>query len=187
MIGTLMLSAPIAAKHLTFGFHETEDRLIILAQDSEGRSTSLLMTRRLTARLINALATVLERSNVVASTAPAEIRDAIVLMEHQGALTGSDLSSQGQAEPTKEPVASEPTKAATTAPALVSKIDVKTAPMEFHLAFHGVAGAPVTATLNRVDLHRVVDVLKRKAEAAEWNIPIVASWLEPGETQFVLN
>jgi hypothetical protein len=172
------------AKQLTFGFNETEDRLVLIARDGHDKAVAFALTRRLTGRLINGLATVLERSNTFASTAPAEMRDDIILMEHQGALSGT-----GEEQPdTSGAWSSGEGTLRLNAPAhLVTKIDIKTAPTDFQILLHTNDGVQIGTKLNRVDLHRVVEVIKRKAEAADWNIQIGALWLEADQTDLVLN
>ena len=79
---------PIAASQLTFAYSESEDRLTLLARDAAGGAVHVLLTRRLTERLINGLAQLLEQSSPLAQTAPADLRSDIILMEHQDALFG---------------------------------------------------------------------------------------------------
>jgi hypothetical protein len=166
------------AKQLTIGFSETEDRLVVLASDGPAKGVALALTRRLTGRLINGLATMLERSSPVATTAPAEVRDDIILMEHQGALTGTGEGARGTGAS-----ASVQIKAV---PRLVTKITITSTPADFRMALFGPDIDSVGLTLSRTDLHRVVEALKRKAEAADWHIQIDASWLDPDQSDIVL-
>lgn len=183
------MSATVAAFHavrFTVLFHEAEDRLLVLASDAKGGQEGLVLTRRLTARLINGFATILERSNIAASTAPDELRNDIVLMEHQGALAGSELLAPVGEPQTQAPAASTGGKVQIR-PRLVTSVDVKTNPTDFHMVLKAAGGLPVAVVLNRLDLHRIVELLRQKAEAAGWNLQIEADWLGDDQGQLTLN
>ena len=167
-------------------FAENEDRLLLLAFDAHGAQAGLMLTRRLTARLVNGLANLLERSNVVASTAPEELKSDIILMEHQGAL------SQGKALASNDGVQQGRGASAGTATAKlperpVATVNIKTNPKDFHILFQAPGDAPVATAMNRVDLHRFLELLKRQAETAGWNLQIDAAWLGDDHSQFTVN
>jgi hypothetical protein len=136
--------------------------------------------------LINGLAVILERSNVAASTAPDELRSDIVLMEHQGALAGVPAAAQGgEASSQATPGSSGATVQIN--PRLVTSVDIKTNPTDFHMVLKAAGGVPVAVVLNRLDLHRLVELLKRQADMAGWNLQIEADWLGDDHSQLTLN
>lgn len=166
-------------------FLEEEDRLLLLASDAAGAQEALVFTRRLTARFINGLAALLEQSNVVASTAPSELRNDIVLMEHQGAVFGLDASPSGEAQG-QSPAASTG-ETVQVRPRLVTAAQITMHPADFHMVLQAPGGLPVAVVLNRFDLHRVVELLKRKAEDAGWNLQIDVGWLGDDKSLLTIN
>lgn len=172
------------ATHLKIVFHESEDRLVILASNTTGKQDALMLTRRLTARLINGLAAILEQSNIAASKASDDLRNDIILMEHQVAIAVGQPSSEGV---TGQPGKLLPLETTQLRPRLVSKVNIMTNPLDFHVVLQGAHGAPVGLVVNRVELHRVVEVLKRQAEGAGWNLQIDANWLGDDQGQLTLN
>lgn len=171
---------PIAASQLTFAYSEPEDRLTLLARDAAGGAVHVLLTRRLTERLINGLAQLLEQSSPLAQTAPADLRSDIILMEHQDALFGK---GRAQAESVE---AAEP---ATPVPLtqLVLTIDVEVRPRTFEIGMRAGETALIRLSLDRHSVHRLVEALGQRAEAAGWNLVLGAAWLEPDQTQIVFN
>ncbi|WIJ24034.1 hypothetical protein [Devosia sp. RR2S18] len=177
-------SSAFTATQLKILFHEPEDRLIVLALDAGGGQQALLLTRRLTARLINGIASIIERSNTAASKAPDAMRSDIVLMEHQGAIAGVGQGNTGVSKPETDASAGETIQ---VTPRLVTTVNIKVTPKDFHMVVQGGGGAPVAVVLNRLDLHRLVELLKRQAEAAGWNLQIEADWLGDDHGQLTLN
>jgi hypothetical protein len=169
---------------LSFGYNEQEDRLALLGKDDQGRTAALLLTRRFTQRLINGLAGLLERTSPLAAQAPTEMRSDIVLIEHQGALSDPAKGPSTEAKRTAPP---SPRGVPAGSLQLVVKINVKTTRTEFQMILEASKGPPVAMNLNRLDLHRFLDLLKRRADAADWNIQVGVPWLEPDQTHFVLN
>ena len=164
------------------GFDASEDRLVLTTSIS-GDQASFLLTRRLTARFINGIAVVLERSSISASRAPNEMRSDIILLEHQGAITGVG----NRLSPTKAPPVTEDRELAERARRLISNIKLKTKPKSFQLTLQAGSAAQAVVNLGRLDLHRFVEMLKRQSEKAGWNLQIEAGWLGNDEGQFTLN
>ena len=171
----------IVATNLRFAYNETEDRLNLLATDAQSQGVHAALTRRLTDRLINGLAQLLEQSSAVAVQAPAEMRDDIILMEHQDALYG-----QGQTPTLTEPGTSE-AMPNLPVPRLVTAIDVSITATTFEIRVRDTQTPLIALSLNRLQVHRLVEALSQRAEAAGWNIPVNVAWLEPGQTEIVLN
>lgn len=183
------MQLPVKATSLTFKYSEPEDRLAVLASEPAGGKIGLVLTRRLIGRLINGLAGILEKSSLAASYAPAEMRDDVVLLEHQGAISSKGAPPQERQsvtdmDPARSP-AQEPVQVQTVH---IQSIDISVKPAHFELALKDGKLQPIVAmNIGRPELHRVLDMLTRKAEEADWNIRIEAKWLEPGQTSVSLN
>ena len=172
---------PIVAASLQFAYGEAEDRLTLLASDAEARGVHVTLTRRLTERLVNGLAHLLEQSSSVAVQAPAEMRDDIILMEHQTALFGQgEPPADKETEPSDE-ISSLP------APQLVTAMDINLTRATFELQMRFGETPLIHLSLNRLQVHQLVEVLSQRAESAGWNIAVGATWMEPGQTKIVLN
>lgn len=180
--GFMTATLPIVATNLRFAYNDTEDRLTVLATDAQSQGVHVALTRRLTERLVNGLAQLLEQSSALAVKAPAEMRDDIILMEHQDALYG-----QGQAAADPGTGDALPDLPDLPAPRLVTAIDVNVTPTTFAVRVRDAQTPLIALSLGRLDVHRLVEALSQRAEAAGWHIPVSAAWLEPGQTQIVLN
>jgi hypothetical protein len=176
------LQLPIKATSLTFTFNETEDRLVVLASNSAGAKIGLLLTRRMTGRLINGLAGILEKSSLTASHAPAEMRGDVVLLEHQGAISDTGAHERIKSAPDIDAlqVAQQTVH--------IESIDVSVKLTHFEIVLQdGRLQSIVDLAVGRAELHRVLALLKHKSGEADWNIRIDAGWLEPGQTSLTLN
>jgi hypothetical protein len=138
---------------------------------------ALALTRRLTGGLINGLCVILERSSIAVSKAPADLRDDVILLEHQGAISAQNTPQSPAPRP----------QVPRDSARLVTHIEITKTPTEFLVAFRDPKGTLVQSKLTRTGLHRMLDVISHHAEAAGWNISIDASWLEPGQKTIVFN
>lgn len=175
MTGTL----PLQAHALSFSYSEAEDRLVLCVDSQEGQRLTILATRRLTARLLNALASLVERSSLVARQAPLPLRDDVVLLEHQGAL---QAARQAAAASPPRPAPS-PAPSPLLPPALLAAVDVRTKPAHFSLTFRDSQQALATCDVTRAELHRLIQALLTKVAEADWGIRVEASWLGAGQQQ----
>jgi hypothetical protein len=175
-------SLPIAAARLAFSYSEGEDRILLLGWDAQQNGVSTAMTRRLTNGLVNGLAHLLERSNMLASTAPADLRGDIILMEHQDALYGGT-----QDAPAGEETEVKETPQTVPAPFLVHAVDVNITPQTFEILFRDLQNPLIRLSLTRPEVHRIVEALTQRAQAAGWNMSVEAAWLDPAQTEIVFN
>ncbi len=180
-----MVTLPIKAAHLSFAYDQAEDRLMVLASNAGGETIALQLTRRLTGRIVNAVAQLLEKSSSAAQHAPAEMRDDMILLEHQGALqsrasaTSPEAAASGEAEPVP--------KKLVRPPQLVQTISITTHPRSFALVIKGAKQDLAALSVSRMDLHRILETIRRVADKANWQISIDASWLMPEDSEVVLN
>lgn len=179
-----MKGIPIRARSISFLYSGTEDRLVLLV-DSRGRQrVSILVTRRLVSRLLNALASLLERSSLAARQAPYPLRGDVVLLEHQGAVQAGAQQAATAPPPASAP---EPQPQLLLVPTLLTAIDISTKPSHFSLTFRDARQALVTCDLTRAELHRVVKALLAKVSEADWAVRVDAAWLEAGQQSTVFN
>lgn len=181
---------PLRAHKLSFSYSEAEDRLLVLADGQGGERVTILVTRRLTARLLNALASLLERSSATARQAPSPLRDDVVLLEHQGAVQAAARQVASAPKPTSAPApvsVPEAPPQLLLPPTLLAAIDVKTKPSHFSLTFRDARLTLATCDLTRAELHRVVQVLLIKMDEVDWNIRVEATWLGAGQISTVVN
>jgi hypothetical protein len=179
-------------RRIAFGFVEDEDRLAIaLVADEE--SVTLLLTRRLTGRLLRALTELLAKSSPVMARAPVDMKKDVLLFEHLSA-------RQEEAGPASPSAASPPSdmSGAPGAPAdesaaglsagdrshregLLKKLDIETLPHCFRLVLTARGDISVSLALNRSELHRLLASLHAVARTAEWQLEAEAGWLVDGE------
>lgn len=169
---------------LAIGFNPLEDRIILDCGAGTGAAVFLL-TRRLTAQLLNGIAAVLERSNALASKTAGDVRTGIILMERQGALAHGRRLAAPQAQKREgELKVASPVKIKGR---LVTNVQLTTKPRSFELVLQAGRTPPATLVLSRMELHRILEVLKQQAEKAGWNIQLEADWLEDHAGQLTLN
>ncbi len=169
------------------GYSPQEDRLVLTVSDSDA-SRSIHFTRRLTSKLINALAHILERSNEVVGKVPAALRDDVILLEHIQALgrrsparnppTGAQPGSSGTA-------AGAPARARTAH--LAVKMTIAPTPPGFHLVLFGRSGPLLQARMNRAELHRFLELFRGHADKAGWNLVMESAWLQSEQSDVVIN
>jgi len=162
--------------HISLGYSQSEDRLVLWIGSGEGAPT-LHLTRRLTGMLLNGLAGILARSSAMAAQAPADLRDEVVMMEHQGATTAAG------------PVPADPASLPPPAPPiLVQTVNITTHTTSFSLVLRTGEDTEVASLrLSRAELHRVIELLRRQSDVAGWALPVDAGWLAPVSGQVTVN
>jgi len=161
-----------------------------VASDESGKQLTLLLTRRLTGRLINGFASLLEKSSIKVAKAPAEMRNDVVLLEHQWALTKARKTKGG--EKSAEAPAVQPRVRTKSAPGsflgtLVTGVNVTTYSSHFGVIVKNGSDIVLDFTATRSELHRILDMLRTKANQADWGITLSATWLEPASPRVVMN
>ena len=178
---------PRPRSSLACGYSPQEDRLVLTVTDKE-TSRSIHFTRRLTSKLINALAHILERSNEVVGKVPAGLRDDVFLLEHIQALgrrsAARDQQTAARAD-SGRPVAATPARTRTAH--LAVKMTIAPTPPGFHLVLFGRSGPLLQARMNRAELHRFLELFRGHAEAAGWNLVMESTWLQSEQSDVVIN
>jgi hypothetical protein len=176
-----LTSTAAPTRSLKLGYDPTQDRLSLVLTDGTEPSIDLRLTRRFTQILLNGLAGIVERSSKIASQAPAEMRDDVILMEHQRALNPSGTPRNATSW------LPAMTRSKALPARLVSGVKVSVKPSRFELTIEADNEAVVTLPLDRLQLHRLLEQFKQHAEFADWKINIEAAWMEPEQTELVIN
>jgi hypothetical protein len=167
-------------------YHAAEDRLACVATAADNSQLALMVTRRLTTRLVNGFAHLLERTSLAAQEAPERARGDIVMFEHQGA-----IASGAQAAPAAESLPSQGISKGTETTRLPSMlmdaIDIKIRPKLFILSLKSGGKAVAQMQVTRADLHRLLALLRRKCDEADWDIKNETSWLDLDAGSMTLN
>lgn len=184
--GSVVTKHPLAVRLLSLLYNEAEDRLVFVAADEAGTRLAPVLTRRLTARLIDGVAAILEKSNLAASTMPADIQADLVLLEHQEAVAhrpyGSSKTDGGS------PDARPETGRRMQLPNIfVTSVDIVTRPTHFEIHIRNGKAVAAHFNCNRPELHRVLDMLVARASQADWGIAVKAEWLAPDRLRSAMN
>lgn len=176
------------APSLSFAYSSEEDRLGLTIH-REDATRRLLLTRRLTSLLVNGLAHILEKSSALAGKIPAEFREDMILLEHHKAIQprmkGAVRPRNGDSLPAQVQPHHQPP--GELQPSLVSGVNITTRPNGFILVFKGKMGPLAQIEVSRPELHRILEMFKRRAEAASWGLTIQACWLEREQSEVAIN
>ena len=82
----------IEVKSINFGYDAVEDRLLLDCIGGDAART-LLLTRRITRRLLHGFANALETSSPAVRRAPAEVRREVIALEHFSSLAVESRST----------------------------------------------------------------------------------------------
>lgn len=159
-------------KSISISYDEADDRLFLDASDANG-SGRLILTRRITRRLLSAFVTLLEKSSVALKKAPADLRTEVIALEH--------LSAVSQAQDVNRSAIPGQSLRKAFDPVVIAKVDVQMRPRAFRLVFHSAREPVASLTLSRQKFHRLLAALDQFAAAAEWNIRDGAEWLDPNQ------
>ena len=184
------MTVPVAVS-VSVLYSLTEDRLAMVAIAADGTQQVLMVTRRLAVRLVNGFAHLLERTSAAAAEAPERARGDMVMFEHQGALSSISppASSAESASPRggAVPPAAAAVARATAKAVLMHAVDVTVTPERFVLTLKSEAGPVASMEVTRGDLHRLLALVRRKCDEAEWRVPIQTRWLDLKSGSMTLN
>lgn len=181
----MTLTYPKAGK-LTVGYDQKEDRLALTFHLQDGGFRKAFISRRILAGLLGHMGQKLSASHPMAGHTAQ--RDEVLQMEHVASVSAQNLDA----------TASDPTQ---------ETQQTQTPPTEFSECFHvtdvrlelqqdilvvGFSGElpgdhhatpqPIAALgLGRAEAHRVLRLLRDKADFADWNLEMPALWMKPLE------
>jgi hypothetical protein len=155
------------ATSISISYSEADDRLFLDTGDAQSAGR-LILTRRITRRLLSAFVTLLEKSSAALKRAPADLRTEVIALEH----------AMSQSQEASRPAQPGRVLAKSFDPVVVAKVDVKVLPRAFRLMFYSAHEPVASLTLSRQKFHRLLAVLDQFATTAEWNIRDGAEWLD---------
>ena len=166
----------IESTRISVGYDETEDRIFLDCSDA-GARIRLWLTRRITQRILAAVAELLERSSPTLLKAPADMRQDVIAFEHLSAL------SAPEAPPATPGEGADGARISDRGAALLHKVDIETQPYAFRLVFHAADGPKAGLTVIRTDLHKTLALFAQAASVAGWEMAGSGEWLKkPGPT-----
>jgi len=165
----------LQAAQLSFGYSEAEDRISLRVLAPEGRILNILLTRRITRRLLAGLTDILARSSPILGRVSTDDRIEVMVLEHLGALSTLKPPSTTEGVPT--PSVSQPSPMAEMESVLATRVHVQTLSDRFVLQLEATDGPRAEARLSRSEFHRLLSALDQYAERAEWNLKAETGWL----------
>lgn len=167
------MTQPLAVSAFSTAYVEREDRIAVVVTSPDGERLALMLTRRLAGRLVNGLAGLLERTSSIAHHLPEDARGAVILFEHQGAVTQPKESSVEQAAPSIE------SRDERVPMLLLTDVGVTTHPDRFRVTLRHADHALAAFDCGRSDLHRLIAIIQSTCDQVGWRVPIQATWLHP--------
>jgi hypothetical protein len=158
-----------SVKTMCMGFLDAEDRLLMDFVYPD-HTLSMLATRRIIRRAIQAIADVLAQSSPLLARVPASHKTEMLVWEHLSALQPEDGEANKGGQPAGHGHSAPPWQ-------LLIKLDIATQPTFFSLSFEGRGGAVVTMAMSRPELHRLLANLRQLARHAEWDLDAGIGWL----------
>ena len=188
---------PSPAASVSVVYHSAEDRLLFVVTGADNLKRAIMVTRRLTIRLIDGFAHLLDRTSSAAQEAPEWARSDMIMFEHQGALakvqapSAASVTAPGavtQKKPMSDTVAGAGSAAKTPPlPILMDAVDIKIKPKSFLLTLKSGGQAVSHMEVGRGDLHRFLALLRRKCDEADWRVVNQTKWLDLDAGSMTLN
>jgi hypothetical protein len=172
------------ANQLDVGTNAVEDRVVLIASTKGHGRRAVLLTRRMMKALLAKYASVLEQTSETASQAAADHKAEVLQMEHVSAVSQGD---HGRTEESGPGAPANPT--APDAVYLGTDVHFQQRDGQILLAFDGVqrtsdgpdgrSKEPVVGfLLDRTNAHKVLALLKDKADEAGWDLPKPSGWTD---------
>ena len=156
---------------LTVRYEAAEDRIVLLGSHAKAAQT-LLLTRRLTFALLNALSQQIQHTQGDQRLAQAGLQDELLSMKHARA-----LNRIREAQVDRVVVTESPERLPTR---LLTQIDISERPQGRLLIFKDASGEIARMALDAAQLHWFVGRLATHSRTAGWGNPIpVPGWLDP--------
>jgi hypothetical protein len=160
---------------LRMGYLDNDDRLLLDLVSAEGTLT-LLLTRRLTRRMIAGMAQMLSEAGKAMERVPASHRTDMLIWEHlsaqQPAEAGGGESSPLQRRPGPWP--------------LLLQIDITPHAGGYRLRYTATDGQVADLDVTRGELHRLLATMRQLARHAEWDLDAEVDWLAEADSPAAL-
>jgi hypothetical protein len=155
----------VAARHLDLRYDAVEDRLLLTARSDE-EAVDLLLSRRLTRRLLGGMLDLLMRTSVAVGRSSGDHRGDVLLFEHVAAL--DRLPPPGAApDPDRTKAVGGPGR---RQPLLASRVDISLGPDGMRLSLWVGSSQTAWMQVPRDQAHLLLDMLLSKAREAEWDL-----------------
>ena len=173
------------SKKLNINFSAYEDRLLVNAERIGIDDVTMLMTRRMTIRVLQQILSRLPELSGLNKT-PAAYWQEVLQMSHQGAMEAKTRADKVQAE--HKPLSAKPGEPSKGI-YLATELTVQFSADRLTLAFRGLQmpdamtkaaqHVPVLAIpLSLDNVHQLIELFITKAREAHWHLPVELPWLE---------
>ncbi len=162
---------------IRMGFLEQDDRLLVDFVYPASTIT-VLVTRRITRRMIQGLAQILATSNAAMARVPAPHKTEMLIWEHLSSLHPASGGGEGGGPPEQphRPPAPWP---------LLLRLDITPMSTAFTLRFESMDGAVASIDMNRGELHRLLASLRQLARHGGWDLDAEVGWLVEADSPTV--
>lgn len=143
-------------------FEPVPDRLLLRVNTSERAELRWWFTRRLTARLLPALATALTDAEVAVGAASAPARRAAAAMRREEVVTKADFAAPFAETPEAKPLGEEPI--------LVARVRLERRGANHAIHLEPQSGRGFHLNLDRPTLHAFCELIQRAVDKAEWRL-----------------
>jgi hypothetical protein len=147
-------------KTITLMYAPREDRILAAINHGTPNGWACWVTRRLAVMLLEHAAALLAKTSVLAQRAPADIRGQMVEFERDAAMAET-ARAMGSTPPGVY-------SASNAAAELLERIDIVPKADRFELTLRGLTGSGVTGVVARVELERILQMLKAEVDKAGW-------------------
>ena len=161
------------ATSLDLHYDAAEDRLVLTAHGT-AVPVSVALTRRLTRDLLSKTVELLMLSSAEVSRAPAQHRETVLLFEFASAL--AEATERPMGERAKCRAAVQPSDRAGP-PAMAVRGDLRLRPSGLDLGVFDLSGLRFQVCLTRAEVHRLLDLMIRLTQVAEWRLEEV-NWID---------
>lgn len=151
-------------------YNAEEDRLLISIDVPPDREFAMSLTRRLAKHLVGTLAVVHAKRREAATPANPVARDTVLRFEHQAAVGAAVAGGDARKN--------TPAKALIAMPRLVRSAKITPRPDGSAVLVFDEGEKQLTLDLTAQRLHLFMAAILDIAGTAEWDLPLLAAWLE---------
>lgn len=166
---------------IRMGFLEQDDRLLVDFV-YPASTVTVLITRRITRRIIQGLAHILATSNAAMARVPAPHKTEMLIWEHLSSLHPANSGQSGGGPGGSPP--EQPHRPPAPWPLLL-RLDLTPQNAAFALRFEAADGAVATIDMNRGELHRLLASLRQLARHGGWDLDAEVGWLVEADSPTV--
>jgi hypothetical protein len=147
-------------KTVTFAYDVAEDRIAAVLNVGMPEAWACWLTRRITLPVLRQVQGLLDRTSALAQQVGAEFRTEIAAFEREAAT--ANLSNA------LRPTPLDSLKTITAQAKCLQRLMITPQGGAFRIAFQTTANDGASGLIDRADLHRIMQVLRREAHRANW-------------------